>query len=56
MQEFVNLDGYDNDPGQHGASGMDRLAADLPKPHDAWLRAFFAELRRMAAQAQAVPA
>ncbi len=56
MQEFVKLDGYDDDPGQYGASGMDRLATDLPKPHDAWLRAFFAELRRMAGQAQAVPA
>lgn len=56
MQEFANLGGYDDDPGPHGASGMDLLAKELPKPHDEWLRAFFAELRRMAGQAQAIPA
>jgi len=39
-----------DDPGRYGTGGLDKLAKQIPQPHEPWAAAFFAELERMAAE------
>ena len=39
-----------DDPGRYGTGGLDKLARDIPQPHEPWEAAFFAELERIAAE------
>jgi hypothetical protein len=35
------------DPGRYGTGGLDKLAKDIPEPHEPWAAAFFDELERI---------
>ena len=39
-----------DDPGRYGTGGLDKLAKDVPQPHEPWLAAFFDELERLFAE------
>jgi hypothetical protein len=36
-----------DDPGRYGTGGLDKLAKDIPQPHEPWAAAFFDELQRL---------
>ena len=44
-----------DDPGYYGTGGFDRLAREIPKPHDAWLTAFLDELHVTIGDPEAKP-
>ena len=39
-----------DDPGRDGTGGLDKLANNIPQPHEPWLAAFFDELERIFAE------
>jgi hypothetical protein len=41
---------WKDDPGRYGTAGLDQLAAQIPKPHEAWAQTFFGELERIAVE------
>jgi cytochrome oxidase Cu insertion factor (SCO1/SenC/PrrC family) len=47
------IDWPDDWDARYGMNGMDKLAEDLPKPHDPWLAAFFTELEPITQAIQA---
>lgn len=36
-----------DDPGRYGAGGLDKLAKEIPQPHEPWAASFFGELERI---------
>lgn len=36
-----------DDPGRCGTAGLEKLARDIPQPHEPWAQAFFEELERV---------
>ena len=44
-----------DDPGYYGTGGFDRLAREVPEPHDAWLTAFLDELHGTIGDPEAKP-
>ena len=36
-----------DDPGRYGTGGLDKLAKNIPQPHEPWAAAFFDELERL---------
>ena len=36
-----------DDPGRYGTGGFDKLAKEIPQPHEPWAEAFFDELERI---------
>jgi len=39
-----------DDPGRYGIGGLDKLARQIPQPHEPWAAAFFGELARVFAE------
>jgi hypothetical protein len=39
-----------DDPGRYGTGGLDKLAREIPLPHEPWAAAFFEELERIFAE------
>ena len=39
-----------DDPGRYGTGGLDKLAGEIPQPHEPWAAAFFDELQRIFAE------
>lgn len=39
-----------NDPGRYGVGGLDKLARQIPQPHEPWAATFFNELERIFAE------
>jgi hypothetical protein len=37
-----------DDPGRYGIGGLDKLAKEIPQPHEPWAVEFFDELERIA--------
>lgn len=44
--ELADIIRWVDDPSRYGAGGLDRLAREIPQPHESWAHAFFDELER----------
>ena len=44
--ELAEIIRWKDDPGRYGTGGLDRLALEIPQPHEPWTKAFFDELER----------
>jgi len=44
--ELAEIIRWKHDPGRYGTGGLDRLAREIPQPHESWARVFFEELER----------
>jgi hypothetical protein len=46
VTELADIIQWVDDRSRYGAAGLDKLAGDIPQPHEPWARAFFEELER----------
>jgi hypothetical protein len=45
--ELADIIQWVDDPGRYGSAGLEKLAREIPQPHEPWAREFFDELSRV---------
>jgi hypothetical protein len=46
VSELADIIRWVDDPGRYGSAGLEKLAKEIPQPHEPWAQAFFDELSR----------